>query len=378
MNRRRSDPKDVLPQVLEQEAAYEKTLETVRPYYEEALRSRNSRSANNGRRRRGVGIASMRYGVGSAGMLQSPGRVTLELDTDGHINLLTGAMDLGQGSDTAMRIIVAKEIGVSPDLISTTSGDTANTPDAGTAGGSRLTYYVGNAALESAIKLKEAALTTGSGLLEKPVDTLELREGNVVSANGVDIGAPKVSLGDVTRARRSAVLPLRFDGVFETPSLLHDAPTGEPCPFPVYVSATHLAEVEVDIDRGSLRVLRVVAVHDVGRVIYPQGLKGQIEGSVVMGMGFALKEEFRPGETVGFKQYRIPVTREVPEIVTLLVEIGDPSTGLGAKGAAESALVAVAPAITNAIADATGVRIHHLRATPSRLLAQLNKASDAP
>ena len=91
-----------------------------------------------------------------------------------------------------------------------------------------------------------------------------------------------------------------------------------------------------------------------GASFITQGLKGQIEGAVSMGMGFALKEEFIPGETTGFEQYRIPSARETPEIVPLMVEMVDPSAGLGAKGAAECATVAVAPAITNAIADATG------------------------
>jgi CO/xanthine dehydrogenase Mo-binding subunit len=90
-----------------------------------------------------------------------------------------------------------------------------------------------------------------------------------------------------------------------------------------------------------------------------------------MGLGYALKEDFRPGETLGFKEYRIPTAREVPEVVIHLVEMVDPSAGLGAKGAAECALVPVAPAIANAIADATGARIHDLPATPPRLLAGL-------
>ena len=88
-----------------------------------------------------------------------------------------------------------------------------------------------------------------------------------------------------------------------------------------------------------------------------------------MGLGFALKEEFHPGETTGFEQYRIPTTRESPEVISLMVEMVDPSASLGAKGVAECATVAVAPAIVNAIANATGARIHHLPATPPRLAA---------
>lgn len=151
-----------------------------------------------------------------------------------------------------------------------------------------------------------------------------------------------------------------------------DALSASANPYLVYVTATHVAEVEVDTATGEVRVLRVIAVHDVGRVVYPLGLKGQIEGAVSMGLGFALKEEFVPGETESFQQYRLPNARETPEVVTLMIEMGDPSAGLGAKGAAECATVAVAPAIINAIADATGVRVHRLPATPPRLLAMLH------
>jgi CO/xanthine dehydrogenase Mo-binding subunit len=124
-----------------------------------------------------------------------------------------------------------------------------------------------------------------------------------------------------------------------------------------------------------VRVLRVAAAHDVGRVIYYQGLKGQIEGAVSMGLGFALKEEFIPGVSAGFEDYRIPNARETPEIIPLMVEMVDPSAGLGAKGAAECATVAVAPAIVNAIADAIGVRVHELPATPQRLLTLMAGAT---
>ncbi len=275
-------------------------------------------------------------------------------------------MELGQGSDTTMQLIVARELALPPESISVDSGDTATTPDAGTSGGSRVTYYVGNAAQDSAARLKAAVLSTASELLEQPSHQLELRNGRVALARPDDVPAPEVSLAQVARARDSAGLPLRFDGLFDPAPLIPESGDGALNPFPVYVSATHMAEVEVDLS-GEVRVIRLVAAHDVGRAVFPLGLKGQIEGSVAMGLGFALKEEFRPGETLGFKQYRIPNTRDMPEVVTLLVEGVDPSAGLGAKGAAECALVPSAPAIANAIADATGARILHLPATPPRL-----------
>jgi CO/xanthine dehydrogenase Mo-binding subunit/aerobic-type carbon monoxide dehydrogenase small subunit (CoxS/CutS family) len=370
MNRRRSDPAESTPQKLEQEAAYQATIEAVRPYYREALQARRADARSEGRWRRGVGIASMRYGIGSAGRTHDPGRVDLELGTDGNVRLRTGVMELGQGSNTVMQLIVAQELGLSQQAVSVVSGDTAITTDSGTCGGSRVTYYVGNAAWDGVVQLKEAILSTASEMLEGPSEELELKDGQVTLSKGNGAPTVAVSLAQVAEARRSARLPLSFDGVFDAAPLIHESRTGEMNPFPVYVSATHLVEVEVN-PRGEVRVLRIVAAHDVGRAVFPEGLKGQIEGAVAMGLGFALKEEFHRGETIGFKQYRIPTAREIPEIVIELVELVDPSAGLGAKGAAECALVPVAPAIANAIADATGARIHDLPAKPLRLRALL-------
>ena len=371
MNRRRSDPTEATPQQMEQEAAYQATIDAVRPYYLEALQARQAKPRSEGRWRRGVGMASMRYGVGSAGRTHDPGRVDLELGADGNVRVRTGLMELGQGSDTVWQLIVAQALGLPQGSVSVVSGDTAVTPDSGTTGGSRATYYVGNAAWDGAVKLKEAILSTASEMLEGPAEDLELKDGRVTLARGNGSPEVSVSLAQVAEARLSARLPLDFNGVFDAAPLIHELGTGEMNPFPVYVSATHLAEVEVS-PQGEVRVLRIVAAHDVGRAVFPEGLKGQIEGAVAMGLGFALKEEYRPGETAGFKQYRIPTARELPEVVIKLVELVDPSAGLGAKGAAECALVPVAPAIANAIADATGARIHDLPATPQRLRALLD------
>ena len=371
MNRRRSSAAEATPQDIEQEAAYRETVEAVRPYYAEALRARQASAPGAGRWRRGVGIASMRYGIGYSAW--QPPEAVVELESDGRVRLFIGSIDMGQGTDTALGLIAAGELALPLESVSVVSGDTALTPDTGASSGSRVIYTDGNAVKEAAVRLSEAILSTASGLLEISYESLELRDGLVAPRKETGISGPTVSLAEVARARQSAGLPLRFKGNFH-PTPMRDSLSGGPSPYLVHVSATHMAEVEVDMKQGTVRVLRVVAAHDVGRVIYPQGLKGQIEGAVSMGMGFALKEEFHPGETTGFKQYRIPTTRETPEVVPLMVEMVDPSASLGAKGAAECAAVAVAPAIDNAIADATGPRIHHLPATPPRLLALIGSA----
>ena len=364
MNRRTTSAAVATPRDVEQEAAYRQTVEAVRPYYEQAKRARQA--DGNGRWRRGVGIASMRYGIGYSST-QLP-QSFAELESDGRVRLFVGAMDMGQGTDTALGLIAARELTLPLEAVSVVSGDTECTPDTGPSSGSRVVYTDGNAVKEAALALRDAVLATASELLKISYESLEMRDGRVAPRPETGVSGPTVSLAEVARARQSAGLSMRFTGTFH-PVPMHDLLSDSPSPYLVHVTATHVAEVEVDSRRGTVRVLRVVAAHDVGRVIYPQGLKGQIEGAVSMGMGYALKEEFRPGETTGFEQYRIPTARETPEIVPLMVEMIDPSAGLGAKGAAECATVAVAPAIINAIANATGARIHHLPATPHRLLA---------
>lgn len=375
MNRRRSADAVATPREKEQEAAYQATVEAVRPYYEEALRARQAVVSRGGRWRRGVGIASMRYGIGYASA--EPPKAEIALESDGRARLYIGSMDLGQGTDAALGLIAAAELGLPLQSVSVVSGDTAVTPDTGPTSGSRVIYTDGNATKVAAVRLREAILTTASALLDMSFEKLELRDGLVVPSKETGASGPTVSLAEVARARLAGGLPLQFEGVFE-PSPAHDALSKGPSPYLVHVSATHVAEVDVDVEHGEVRVLRVVAAHDVGRVIFPEGLKGQIEGAVSMGMGFALMEEFQPGETRGFKQYRIPNAQDTPEVVPLMVELVDPSASLGAKGAAECATVAVAPAITNAIADATGARIHHLPATPPRLLALMEARQASP
>ena len=194
-------------------------------------------------------------------------------------------------------------------------------------------------------------------MLARPIGELELRGGRVQIRGSGEGGVP---LAEIARARASAKVATIFDGYFDAdvPGLQAETPMrGEP--YAMYVTGTQMAEVEVDTATGAVEVLRVVAAHDVGRPAFLEGVVGQIEGGIAMGIGFALTEEFVPGETSGFKQYRIPRTRDVPEMVTILVG-GDGETGeppeLQLKGVAECSNMVVAPAIANAIAHATGCR----------------------
>ncbi len=372
-NRLRAGDRLMSGQVLERDPAYAATIEAVRPHWREALERCAAFAAASGTVRRGVGVASIWYGIGGGGggpvpgqdpaltVGRGPGRAAIDLQDDGSIVVRTGAVDLGQGSATVMGLIAAQVLGVPLERVRVQMGDTGTCPDAGPAVGSRLTFFVGNAVRAAAADLREAILGTASGLLDRPFGELEIADGHVRTCAGSE---GRVTIAEIARARTNAKRANSFDGYFDAdvPAYQVIAERGEP--YAMYVTGTQMAEVEVDTASGAVRVLRVVAAHDVGRPVFMEGVVGQIEGGIAMGIGFALKEAFVPGETRGFKQYLVPRTRDVPEMVTILVAGSEEPTELRSKGVAECSNMVVAPAIANAIAHATGRRVVDLPVRP--------------
>src|SRR5690606_13213203 len=149
---------------------------------------------------------------------------------------------------------------------------------------------------------------------------------------------------------------------------------GQGTPYAVYGYGAQLAELEVDPGLGTVRLLKITAAHDVGKAINPQLAEGQVEGGIAQGIGMALMEEYVPARTENLHDYLIPTIGDVPEIETILVEVPDPEGPFGAKGLGEHVLIPTAPAILNAIRDATGVLVTRLPATPSRLLEAMGRA----
>jgi CO/xanthine dehydrogenase Mo-binding subunit len=142
---------------------------------------------------------------------------------------------------------------------------------------------------------------------------------------------------------------------------------GQGIPYAVYGFGAHMAELAVDIELGTVRVLKITAAHDVGRAINPTLIEGQIEGGVAQGLGHALMEEFFPGKGENLHDYLIPTAGDIPPIESILIEDPSPIGPFGAKGIGEQAVIPTAPAILNAIHDAIGLRIHRVPATPDRI-----------
>ena len=317
--------------------------------------------------KRGVGVASMWYGIGNTG-IANPSTAQMEIDPNGEVRLFTGAADIGQGSDTVFLQIASEATGVPLGEIRLIRADTARTTDAGATSASRQTYISGNAILNAIKSLKEQAVQEASKILEVEGKDLYFEDEEIKCKS-----KPSVSISIKEVAKRCGGV-LRGEGHFDPETTRLDPETGQGSPYATYAFATHLAEVEVDTETGKVKVTRIVASHDVGRAIHPKNVVGQIMGGVAMGTGFALMEEFVPEKTTSFVDYLIPTSKDVPEVIPIIVEDKELSGPFGAKGVGEPALIPSAPAILNAIADAIGERIYHLPANLERVLEAVQKS----
>ncbi len=352
-------------QRLEASAGLAQCLEALRPHWKKARTETEAANRRGGVLRRGIGIGCMWYGIGNTSM-SNPSAMRVGLAPDGSLTLYNGAVDIGQGSNTIMAQICADALGVPVAALSIVMGDTDRTLDAGKTSASRQAFVSGNAARKAGEDLRAkllrlanmgeaAVLTPGQGQM-----TL-VESGRVVS---IDLGrlSPQGPEGDV----------LFGEGRFDPPTTPLDA-DGQGVPYATYGFAAQTAEVDVDIELGTVKVRRIVAAHDVGRAINPQQVEGQIHGGIAQGLGLALMEEYLPGRSENLHDYLIPTVGDMPEIEVIIVEDHEPLGPYGAKGIGEPALIPTAPAILGAIRHATGVRLTRVPATPDRVLAALER-----
>lgn len=341
-------------------------LEALRPHWARALGEAKSFNGGNGTVRRGVGVASCWYGCGNTG-IPNPSTIRIGITANGRLVLHQGAVDIGQGSNTVIPQIAADALGLPLEAFSFVYGDTALTPDAGKTSGSRQTYISGKAAEKSGRALRDRILrfanVSDAAALSLQDAVLTVREGD--AARRIDLSAlPADAEGYVFRAEES----------YDPPTVPLDE-NGQGKPYAVYGYGAQIAELEVDMALGTVKLLKITAAHDVGRAINPLLAEGQVEGGIAQGIGMALMEEYVPGRTENLHDYLIPTIGDVPEIETILVEVPDPEGPFGAKGLGEHVLIPTAPAILNAIRHATGVLVTRLPATPDRVLAAIREAS---
>ncbi len=344
-------------------------LEALRPHYEWAKTVwRDGKSEPC--KKRGIGLGGMWYGIGNTGV-RNPSTAKIKMDLGGNVTLYTGCADIGQGSTTVLAQIAAEVLGIKPEDIRLFVADTRCTTNAGATSASRQTFISGNAVKEAADKLADVLLTEAVNRLRAPKSALVLKEGLVIDSANPD---SKVELSVLAQHANQKGIPLKWQGYFDPETVPLDPDTGQGVPYATYAFAGQLVLLTVDTLTGEVSVEKVFAAHDVGKAIHPENVKGQICGGIAMGIGFALMEEFTPGQTISMKDYHIPTCADIPEIVPIIVESSEPTGPFGAKGVGEPALIPTAPAILNALADALGQRIYSLPANLERVLETCIKA----
>ena len=327
---------------------------------------------------RALGAACFIHVGGGARIYPSDGCGTLvKVDEAGAVTVISGASELGQGSETVIAMIAAEEMGVPLEAVTVRNSDTDIKPwDVG-AHASRTTFVAGNSARLAAREIREKLLETAAEVLEAAPEDLVIEDG-LISVRGV----PERALSYERVVRRRL---LRQGGNTLTADAFYDPPT-EPQDArylgnisAAYGFGAHVAEVEVDVETGLVQVLSLWTAHDVGRAINPLGVEGQIAGGAVMGLGLALTEELRltPEGALMLpspREYGMLTALGVPPIHINLVETIDPEGPFGAKGVGEAGVIPVAAAVANAVARATGVRPRSYPMAPWKVLEWLDEA----
>ncbi len=328
-----------------------------------------------GNKKIGIGMACGLRGTGAGLGAKWPTGAVLEMKPDGRVLLRIGCADIGQGAETVFRQIAAEATGIRFDCIDIIAGDTDLTPEGSRIAASRQTIQVGNAVILAAKDFNtmlrhyvgehegadvDAVVARGDHFIEtktgKTLMTLE------------DVGVNSVKEGMELRAEREYEHPQTYPLSEDVDAILA---TGGRVHYMAYAYTACIAVVEVDEDTGKVTVLKLISANEVGRPMNPLSLEGQIEGSVIQGMGFALTEEFKTKDgipiTDNYAKCRVPRINQIPEIIPLAVEGLDPVGPYGAKGVGEIAILPVPPAITNAIFNAVGVRVMDLPATKEKV-----------
>ncbi len=375
---------------------------------QEKLNWEDKKGKNKGR---GVGMASLIHVAGGARVYKSDGHgMMIKVDQNGNVDVLESGTDQGQGSPTVISQMVAEALGFRPEDISLTMGDTGLCLwDAGTHA-SRHTFMAGNAALEACEKVKRQILEMAAehmprvikrgfkykkrkdpdfvepdldyGLITDP-DNLDIKDRIIFPNSDPEHPYFKVEVSQIlTNALHVGTGESKVvvgEAFYDPPTEMLDREMkgNLSC---TYAFGTTGVEVEVDEETGEVKILDLVAAHDVGKAINPTLVKGQIYGAAYTGVGYALTEEMalRAGRVTNpnFRDYKMLTAKDVVPVEPIIIEPGDEAGPYGAKGIGEPGLVPTAPAIANAVYDAIGVRIKELPITPEKVLAALRERAD--
>ena len=326
----------------------------------------------------GIGVASCFKNVGLGLGAEDVGRAIADLLPDGKVLIKVAACEIGQGAMTVAAQMAAQTLNLPYDLVEVHHGDTVGPLDTGPTCASRSTLVSGNAVVQASQRLRDLLADYVAEEYEIPYDKLQFADGVFVDRR---TGHQLITLSELALKAKQAGQTFSGAGEYVVPKTYttgHALKDKKPDNYINYISlgfGTQAARVAVDEKTGAVEVLDVVACHDVGKAINPQNVRLQIEGSVIMGLGYALSEEFKMEEgwnvTDTLGKCGVPRARQAPNVVSSVVEVADPNGPFGAKGLGEIASLPTAPAIINAIHNASGARIYDLPASKARVLDAL-------
>jgi putative selenate reductase molybdopterin-binding subunit len=325
---------------------------------------RRKRPVAEGPLRRGVGMAIVMQASGIPGV--DMGAASIKMNEDGSFNLLMGATDIGTGSDTMFCQVAAETLGVPVEKIIPYSSDTDMTPFDPGAYASSTTYISGRAVEKASRGVLQQIVEVAGRMLDEDPGNLVTHGGKVCAKDGRFVTYEQVCLSSLYQKDQFQIMATASHMSYDSPP-----------PF-----AAVFAEVEVDVETGAVRVLKLVEAVDCGQVVNPHMAEGQVEGAAIQALGYALYERM-PFDEKGrmlfrsFRDYTIAAATDVPELVTILVPTHEPTGPYGAKAIAEIPINGPAPAIANAVAHATGARIREIPLTPDRVFAALQASKPA-
>jgi xanthine dehydrogenase YagR molybdenum-binding subunit len=310
---------------------------------------------------RGIGLAAQTWGAGGG----PPAYASMRLNSDGTADVFSGTQDLGTGARTVLAQIGAEALGARFEDVRVILGDTERTPYAGNSWGSMTTASVGPAVRMAGEETRRKLLEAAAEIMECHPDDLTARAGMITTRDG----ARRLTFADVAKRIGNVMI------------MGHGSRGPNPRGVGLVTVGAQFAEVEVDAETGHVRVLRIVAVHEAGRIINPLLAQSQLEGGIIQGLGFALYEDRIVDRATGIPlnpgmhDYKIPTITDVPTIDATCLQGSDTQANhVGARGLAEPPIIPTAPAIANAVANALGVEVNELPLTPRRVLEAIRAA----
>lgn len=346
-------------------------------------RKRGKAGSSPGTKKRGIGLSCHPLWVsGCVGFpdIYEHSGATVKLNRDGTADVVSACVDIGSGQITMLTQVVAEELGLSADKVKLVYADTDTAPFDAPTHASRATYSAGTATKAAAAAAKQRLFQAAAAIMEANADDLVLEDGKVMVKGDPGTAVP---MTDIIERAEAPFIMVTDQG--PTPTTIAEkgtiigtasmAPPSNPSP-----SAVEVVEVEVDTETGEVKVLSVVYAHDIGRLFHPKSAQGQVEGGFQQGMGYALMEHIQFDKETGaclsgdFLDYKMPTAMEMPrKFECIWIESNEPTGPFGAKSLSELCVVVPAPAIANAIYNATGARVKSLPITPEKVLRALGK-----